>query len=97
MNEIFLTKYYKVLEILSQNTVTIETGEFCPMSQETIAEIMHTTRMSLSKIFSVLKEQGYIQMIERGKWKVTNKGLHVVNVISKLQEGEEGDEGDKLG
>ena len=89
MNEIFLTKYYKVLEILSKNTVTIETGEFCPMGQEKIAEIMHTTKISISKIFSVLKEQGYIEKIGREKWKVTQKGLHIVDILSKLQEAEE--------
>lgn len=86
MNEIFLTKYYHVLEILNQYTVQLETEEFCPIKQDKVAELVNLSRISVNKIFIVLREQGYIEMISREKWKVTPKGKHVIAVISNFKE-----------
>ena len=57
---------------------------FCAMHQYEIAEELHLSRANINKIFSNLQMEGYISMITRGRWKVSDDALHFIEVTRQL-------------
>ena len=58
--------------------------EYCPLGQGEIAKELKISRAIVNKVFSELKEAGYISMITRSKWKLSSKAYIFINLTSKL-------------
>ena len=84
MKQIFKTNEYKVLEILCTNSVYVKETRFCAMHQYEIAEELNLSRASINKIFSDLQTEGYISMITRGRWKVSDDAIRLIEVTRQL-------------
>lgn len=84
MKQIFQTNEYRVLEILCTNSVCVKETRFCAMHQYEIAEELNLSRASINKIFSDLQTEGYISMITRGRWKVSDDAIHLIEVTRQL-------------
>jgi len=84
MNVMFVTNQYKVLEIMYENRLKIVDGEYCLLGQAEVAEKLHLSRVVVNKIFSELKEAGYISMITRGKWALSYDACEMIKVMRKL-------------
>lgn len=84
MNDMFTTIHYKVLEVMYDNTVTIADKEYCPLGQGKIAEELGLSRPFINKIFTDLKEAGYISMLTRGKWKLSAEASEMIRVTQRL-------------
>lgn len=63
MNAMFTTNQYKVLEVMYENTLSIADKEYCPLGQGEIADELGLSRAVVNKIFTELKEAGYISMV----------------------------------
>ena len=64
---------------------------FCTTTQESIGkhqyEIeaeLNLSRANINKIFSNLQTEGYISMITRGRWKVFDDAIHLIEVTRQL-------------
>lgn len=84
MNAIFLTNQYKVLELMYSNTVNIAGEEYCPLGQGDVAKELQISRAVINRIFTELKDTGYISMITRGKWKLSANAIELIQITQKL-------------
>lgn len=84
MNNIFITKQYKVLEVMFNNTLIIANKEYCPLGQGEIANELGLSRAVVNKIFTELKDAGYISMVTRGKWKLSEQATEMISVTRRL-------------
>ena len=84
MNAIFTTNQYKVLEVMYDNTLSIADKEYCPLGQGEIANELGLSRAVVNKIFTELRETGYISMITRGKWRLSDQANEMIKVTHRL-------------
>ena len=84
MKQIFITNEYRVLEVLCTNSVYIKGTRFCALHQYEIAEELNLSRANINKIFSNLQAEGYISMITRGRWKISDDAIHLIEVTQRL-------------
>lgn len=82
MNQMFVTNHYRVLETMYAHTLS--DGSYCPLGQGEVAERLHLSRVAVNKIFSELKEAGYISMVIRGKWKLSDKAILLIQTTQGL-------------
>lgn len=84
MNVMFVTNQYKVLEVMYENRLKVIDEEYCPLGQAEVAKKLHLSRVVVNRIFSELKEAGYVTMITRGKWKLSSNACEMIKVMRKL-------------
>ena len=84
MNAMFTTIHYKVLEVMYDNTVSVAGKEYCPLGQGKIAEKLELSRPFVNKIFTVLKEAGYISMVTRGKWMLSAEAVEMIKATKRF-------------
>lgn len=84
MNAMFTTNQYKVLEVMYENTLSIADKEYCPLGQGEIADELGLSRAVVNKIFTELKEAGYISMVTRGKWKLSDGATEMIRITQRL-------------
>lgn len=84
MNAIFTTNQYKVLEVMYDNTLFIADKKYCPLGQGEIADELGLSRAVVNKIFTELKDAGYISMVTRGKWKLSDRASEMIRVTQKI-------------
>lgn len=76
-------KCEKILKIMYYNTVCYNGIEYCNLTQQQMAEELGCTRPYTVKLFKILREQGYIEKIEKGKWKVAEKGETYIKLLDR--------------
>lgn len=84
MDAIFTTNQYKVLEAMFNNTLSVADRKYCPLGQGEIANELGLSRVAVNKIFTELKDAGYISMVTRGKWKLSDKATKIIRVTNQL-------------
>ena len=84
MDDMFVTNAYRVLRTLYFNSLSVGETSYCPLGQREVALDMGLSRISVNKIFVDLRSAGYITMLSRGKWKLTDKGMNVINTMETL-------------
>lgn len=83
-NDIF-SNYYKVLEILYENQITINDDTFVPMSQSDIGKAIGCDRTTINPIIKKLKENDMlIKNSKRGKYQLTEKAIKTIKAIKKI-------------
>lgn len=84
-NDIF-SNYYKVLEILYENQVTINNDTFVPMSQLDIGKAIGCDRTTINPIIKKLKEnEMLVKNSKRGKYQLTEKAIKTIKAIRKIE------------
>lgn len=84
-NEIF-SNYYKVLEILYENQVTINDITFVPMNQADIGKAIGCDRTTINPIIKRLKDnEMLIKESGRGKYQLTEKAIKTIKAIRKIE------------
>lgn len=66
------------------NTVSVEGKEYCPLGQGKIAEKLGLSRPFVNKVFTELKEAGYISMVTRSKWKLSDEASEMIRITQRL-------------
>lgn len=72
-------KCENILKIMYYNTVCYDGMEYCNLTQKQMAEELGCTRQYTVKLFKILREQDYIENIEKGKWNITEKGKKYID------------------
>ena len=84
MNNLFKTKEYKILEIMEETTLSVGEEEYSPLGQQEIGLKIGLSRVSINRVFKELREEGYIEMLTRGKWKLTEKAKELLDKTGEL-------------
>lgn len=84
MDAIFVTNQYRVLEFIHDSTILIADDKYCPLGQGEIAKNLGLSRAVVNKIFSELRDRGYIIMVTRGKWKLSEHANEIIKVTHNL-------------
>ncbi len=84
MNALLITNQYKILELMYSNTVNIAGEDYCPLGQGDVAKELQISRAVINRMFTELKKAGYISMITRGKWKLSDDAIHLMEVTRNL-------------
>ena len=83
-NEIF-SNYYRVMEILYDNQVTINDVTFTPMTQEDISKSIKCDRTTITPIIKKLKENGMIvKNTNRGQYQLTSEAIRIIRAIKRI-------------
>ena len=78
----FVSNYYSILEIINKYETTVSGNTFSPVLLDEIARDLDTTRQNISKQMDYLVENGYVERLIKGRWKITKKGKEVINKYS---------------
>lgn len=84
MNDIFKTVEYKVLEFMYDNIVKIKDETFCPLGQSDISNALHISRATVNRVFKILQDEGYVRMLARGKWILSDKATKLITISKKI-------------
>ena len=76
-------KCENILKIMYYNTVCYNGMEYCNLTQQQMAEELGCSRTYTVKLFKLLREQGYIENIEKGKWSITEQGKEYIDFYKK--------------
>lgn len=86
MNDIFVTNTYRVLKVMYNNSRQVGKETYCPIGQREVAEDLGLSRAIVNKIFNELKTTGYIIMLSRGNWQLTEHANEIVRTIETLKD-----------
>lgn len=83
--EQFANDKYKLLQFLSEHQVSPAGHYYIPLSQQEIADGIGFSKAKTNGLMKELKELDCIRAYrgKNGKYQITEKGLSVLNVISK--------------
>ena len=84
MKQMFITNEYRVLEVMCVNSVCVKETRFCALHQYEIAEELNLSRANINKIFSSLQTEGYISMITRGRWRISDDAIQLIQETQAL-------------
>lgn len=86
MDELFITNAYRVLRVMYNNSRQVGKETYCPIGQREVAEDLGLSRAIVNKIFNELKTTGYIIMLSRGNWQLTERANYVVRTVESIKE-----------
>ena len=84
MNPKMTTTYYKVLETVYDNQISIGNEKYCPLGQAEIAKILNCHRMTVNSSLKELITDGYIKSNARKQYAVTEKGITIIQQTKDL-------------
>ena len=84
-NNIF-PMYYRVIETLYDNQVTINDNTFTPMTQSDIAVAVGCDRMTVNSIIKKLKSDNMLntEHIRKNQYKLSDEAIRIVKAIKKI-------------
>ena len=80
--DIFYSDTFRIMLVLKENIQTINNISFSPLLYEEIGHELHITRQTVSKHIDVLKKQGYVKILMRGRIQLTEKGYKLIEKLS---------------
>lgn len=77
--ELFTNDYYQILLILEKHEQILYGERFSPLRQQDIAIALHCTSPTANKMVQVLKKQGYIKILMKGRVQLTKKAKTILD------------------
>lgn len=82
VDDIFITNHYRVLKLLYDRLVTFDDETFSVISQQEIADKLNLNKSTVSNIFKVLIDKGYILKTKyNGKYRLSDEAIKTIKVI----------------
>ena len=80
------TNYYRVMEVLYDNQVTINGNTFTPMSQADIAVAVGCDRMTINSIMKKLKSDDMLNTayVRKNQYKLSDEAIRIIKAIKKI-------------
>lgn len=75
---------YIVLKILYDNQVTVLNEKQIPITQLDIAKVLGFSKNKVYSVFKILQEKGYIESEKKGKYRLTDSAIFVVENMNKM-------------
>lgn len=85
-NHNMFSNYYRIMEYIYSNQITINNVTFAPVTQTDIATYMKCDRMTVNKIIAQMKEDGMlIQSKKKTKqYQLTNEANRIIRAIKRI-------------
>lgn len=80
-NSIFYNDTFKILLALKESEMAIGNEKYSLLLYKDIGDKLGFTRQTVSKYMKVLEENGYIEIINRGRTKITEEGNKIIKKI----------------
>lgn len=77
---------YIVLKVLYDNQVTVLGETQIPLTQLDIGKSLGFSKNKVYSIFKTLQKQGYIETAKRGKYRLTDSAIVIIEDIKRLEE-----------
>lgn len=82
----FTNDNYIILKTLYDNQVTILNETQIPVSQLELAQALGFSKNKMYAVFKMLQEKGYVEAIGKGKYRLTDTSIYIIETINKLEE-----------
>lgn len=81
-----LNDYFKILNIIYNNQITINDETYCNLSQNEIAILNGTARATVNIALNKLKDMDLIQydIKQQKKYYLTQRALDILNIINRI-------------
>jgi len=81
------TDYYKVMELLYYNQITVNYETFVPLTQTDIAKMMNLNRMTINSIFKQLKKDELLVNVPSStkRYFLSTKAIEIVKKIKSIK------------
>lgn len=79
--DIFYSDKFRIMLLLRDTTQTINDVSFSPLLYEEMGKELHLTRQTVSKHVEVLRKEGYIKTLIRGRTQITEKGYKLIEKL----------------
>jgi len=83
-DKLFKSTACDILDCIKRNEIPVNGELCCPLSQTDMAINIGVSKVTLQKISSKLKAEGYIVRLSHNKWALTEKGEKTVAALKKL-------------
>lgn len=85
MNPKMTTNYYKILEAMWENQLSVGNETFCPLGQDEIAVIVGCNRMTVNSALKELKAEGYVVSSKNRHYSITVKGADTIEKAKSIE------------
>lgn len=83
--ELFLNDKYKLLKLLYDNQTLILNKKVIPLTQQEISDALGMSKAKVNSLIGDLQENGYIYLETRGKYALLDKGILMIEDLSKTE------------
>lgn len=87
----FTNDNFIILKTMYDNQVTVLNETQIPLSQIQIAEALGYSKNKVYSIFKMLQKNGYIEAIGKGKYRLSDTSIVIIETIEKLDKKLEGE------
>lgn len=82
---LFLNDYYRLLKLLYDNQTVVLDKTVIPLTQADIAEALGISKAKINVLIGKLKEAGYLEKGQKGKYILLDRSLVMIEEITKLE------------
>lgn len=88
----FLNDNFIILKIMYDNQVTVLNETQIPLSQIQIADALGYSKNKVYSVFKKLQQEGYIETIGKGKYRLSDTSIVIIETMEKLDKELKGDQ-----
>lgn len=82
---LFLNDYYRLLRFLYDNQTVVLDKTIIPLTQADIARTLGISKAKINILLSKLKDEGYLEKGQKGKYILLDKSLVMIEEMKKLE------------
>ena len=82
---LFLNDYYRLLKLLYDNQTVVLDKTVIPLTQADIAEALGISKAKINVLIGKLKEEGYLEKGQKGKYILLDRSLVMIEEMTKLE------------
>ena len=87
----FLNDNFIILKTMYDNQVTVLNERQIPISQVQLAEALGYSKNKVYAVFKKLQQEGYIEAIGKGKYRLSDTSIVIIETMEKLDKKLEGE------
>lgn len=88
----FLNDNFIILKTMYDNQVTVLNENQIPLSQIQIADALGYSKNKVYSVFKKLQQEGYIEAIGKGKYRLSDTSIVIIETMEKLDKELKGDQ-----
>lgn len=81
--DLFINDRFRILQVLRDTQQEFEGKRFSPVLYEELASNLHLSRQTIAKHIDILKDNGYVKPLIKGRLQLTEKGLKTLEELEK--------------
>ena len=81
--DLFINDKFRILQVLKDTEQEIDGKRFSPVLYEEIASKLHLSRQTIAKYIDILKSNGYVKTLMKGRIQLTEKGTKILEELER--------------